>query len=390
MVCLLFSLPPLALLGSVFLLCHKGRCRSETGRIMVLMLMVLAISMAFYAQYYNPYVIASHSWWADFLFRLFSAICAPVYFVFLNRLTNIRRTPALNVVVFLPTVIYGTMLVNALIIMNDAERYAFICNVVYGQDARMSSLAYDWMMVVGSRIYRILIPVQTVMVLIYGEFRLNSYVRLIDEYNSSMETGGVTRIHGTHLLAILVAVLCLFVSIIPVYQIIEHVWLAYLAVLTEVVIVALIVSNMTETIYTASDIHSMIENGIASSANEDKPLDPDVESTPSLIARIDSVMVKEHLYLRPDLSLVTLAEHVGTNRTYVSKAIKDAKGCNFPDYVNRYRLDYALTMMKNLPKDKIIMQNIALQCGCGSIQTFYRCFKLFFSETPTQWIERNK
>ena len=97
-----------------------------------------------------------------------------------------------------------------------------------------------------------------------------------------------------------------------------------------------------------------------------------------------------NLFLNPDLSIVLLSEKVGTNRTYVSKAIKDTKGCNFSDYVNRFRLDYAVELMKNTPKENIVVQNIALQCGCGSIQTFYRYFKLFFNETPTQWIERNK
>ena len=85
-----------------------------------------------------------------------------------------------------------------------------------------------------------------------------------------------------------------------------------------------------------------------------------------------------------------LSEKMGTNRTYVSKAIKDAKGCNFPDYVNRFRLDYALSLMEGLSKDEIVIQNIAVQCGCGSIQTFYRYFKMFYNETPSQWIERNK
>jgi len=101
-------------------------------------------------------------------------------------------------------------------------------------------------------------------------------------------------------------------------------------------------------------------------------------------------MRNDNLFLQPDLSLVTLCEKVGTNRTYASKAIKDAKGCNFSDYVNRFRLDYAVELMKATPKDDIIIQNIAMQCGCGSIQTFYRYFKLFYNETPTQWLERNK
>jgi YesN/AraC family two-component response regulator len=109
-----------------------------------------------------------------------------------------------------------------------------------------------------------------------------------------------------------------------------------------------------------------------------------------LIARIDAAMEKDNLFLNPDLSLVSFSEKVGSNRTYVSKAIKDAKGCNFSDYVNRYRLDYALELMKNTSKENMVIQNIATQCGCGSVQTFYRYFKLFFNETPTQWIERNK
>ena len=115
------------------------------------------------------------------------------------------------------------------------------------------------------------------------------------------------------------------------------------------------------------------------------------ESVPStLMERIDYVMKNENLFLQPDLSLTLLCEKVGTNRTYASKAIKDSKGANFPDYVNRFRLDYAVELMKQMPKDDIVIQNIAMQCGCGSIQTFYRYFKLFYNETPTQWIERNK
>ena len=115
-----------------------------------------------------------------------------------------------------------------------------------------------------------------------------------------------------------------------------------------------------------------------------------VEPIPPLINRIDSAMEKDNMFLQPDLSLISLCEKVGTNRTYASKAIKDAKGCNFSDYVNRYRLDYAVELMKKTPKDNIVVQNIAVQCGCGSIQTFYRYFKLFYNETPTKWIERNK
>jgi len=168
--------------------------------------------------------------------------------------------------------------------------------------------------------------------------------------------------------------------------------------------VSLIVHNVMQLEFTAEDINKDL-NGEPEAPvrpvvqpvrpvavnTPGKPAAKAVEPVPdTLIGRIEHAMRNDNLFLQPELSLVSLCEQVGTNRTYASKAIKDATGCNFSDYVNRFRLEYALEMMKQLPKDQIVIQNIAVQCGCGSIQTFYRYFKLFYNETPTQWLERNK
>jgi YesN/AraC family two-component response regulator len=162
--------------------------------------------------------------------------------------------------------------------------------------------------------------------------------------------------------------------------------------------------------YSAEEMHGRVENPgylVESEPLAQSPVQPPVikhqsdpvskeplineEAVPiTLIERIDNAMQKDSLFLKSDLSLVSLCELIGTNRTYASKAIKDAKGCNFSDYVNRFRLDYAIQLMKKTPKDEIVVQNIAMQCGCGSIQSFYRYFKLFYNLTPTQWIELNK
>ena len=202
----------------------------------------------------------------------------------------------------------------------------------------------------------------------------------------------------------------MIMSSIPVYESTDHIPLVAIAVTGQVILVSLIVHNVMQLEYSAEEMHDMVEN--PDYRVESEPLVqssvqyPDVkdqsdmvgkeplineEVVPAtLIERIDNAMQKDSLFLKSDLSLVSLCELIGTNRTYASKAIKDAKGCNFSDYVNRFRLDYAIQLMKKTPKDEIVVQNIAMQCGCGSIQSFYRYFKLFYNLTPTQWIELNK
>ena len=189
-------------------------------------------------------------------------------------------------------------------------------------------------------------------------------------------------------------------AIIPLSDASEMIWFLAIVLFLEMVMVSLIISYVMKIEYSAEDLYAMMDNHNPTPAVASSPVvnnnDAQIESKtaaepmPSLIDRIDAVMMQEKMYLNPDLSIVMLAEKVGTNRTYVSKAIKDTKCCNFSDYVNRFRIDYAVELMKKTPKDDIVIQNIAMQCGCGSIQTFYRCFKLFYNETPTQWIERTK
>ena len=379
---------------------------------MTAMLLVVALSMLCYAQYYNASLAARYSWGFDFVYCLVTPFCAPLYFLFVNCLTDIKRRPAVNVAVFMPALIYAVLLISAQSLMNSAERHAYICNEILGQEIQMeSSVAYAWMVTVAKKIFGIFMPAQGIVVMIYGEFRLNTYLRMLDNFKMNYSSGNTTRIRGIHTLTILVAVTGLVMAAIPVYEEASQIWLVTVAVVGQIILVSLIVSYVINLEFSAEEIHNMIDGP---DINYDtvhivqpvRPVSPAhqtgqipvmnrepvmrVAPQNSLIDKIDAAMEQDNLFLRPDLSIVMLSEKVGTNRTYVSKAIKDTKGCNFPDYVNRFRLDYAVEIMKSTPKDAIVIQNIAMQCGCGSIQTFYRYFKLFYNETPTQWIERNK
>lgn len=395
---ILFSLPALTVIIATVVLNIRGKCSRRITVSMTAMLIVVGLSMLFYAQYYNVNLAARYSWGFDFLYSLITPFCAPLYFLFINCLTDIKRKPAVNVMVFIPTIIYTVMLVSAQALMDEAERHAYICNEIMGQNIQMeSSVAYSWMVLVGKRIFEIFMPAQGITVMIYGEFRLNTYIKMLEDYHTNYSAGKTIKMRGIRVLTVLVVATGLIMSSIPIYESDDHLALVAIAVIGQMILVSFIVSYVMQLEVSAEDIHELTEEPEMPvqmvGVRPVMPVETFRKEEPqpvTLIDRIDAAMEKDNLFLDADLSIVSLAEKLGTNRTYASKAIKDAKGCNFSDYVNRYRLDYAVAMMKNMPKESIVVQNVALQCGCGSIQTFYRYFKLFFNETPTQWIERNK
>jgi AraC-like DNA-binding protein len=392
---ILFTLPSLAIITACIVLNVKGKWSGRLRADITAMLIVVSLSMFFYAQYYNVHLTSRYSWGFDFLYLLITPFCAPLYYLFIDCLTDIKRRPAVNVMVFFPSIIYSVLLVSAQSLMNSAERHAYICNEILGQNIQLEpSVAYSWMVMVGKKMFDVFMPIQAILVMTYGEIRLNRHIRILNDYNTYNMSGKTIKMREIHVLTVLIVVTGLIMSAIPKNGAVDHIWLVVIAVVGQIVMVSLIVRYILRLEISAEEMVQSVDmvpdnmdimNGNLSMADL-----PRNERKLSLIEKIDNAMEIERLYLKPDLSLVSLCERVGTNRTYASKAIKEAKGCNFSDYVNRYRLEYALEMMKTTAKDKIIIQNLATQCGFGSIQTFYRYFKIFYNETPTQWIERNK
>ncbi|MBR5707086.1 MAG: helix-turn-helix transcriptional regulator [Bacteroidaceae bacterium] len=402
---ILFQIPGLTIIIAAIILILRGKCSPRIKKSMSTMLIVVAISMLSYAQFYNQSLVARYSWGFDFLYCLITPFCAPLYYLAINCLTDIKRRQALNVAMFLPAIIYAVLLISAQGLLNSEERHAYICNEILGQNIQTeASVAYTWMVLVAKKIFAVFMPAQGILVMIYGEFRLNTYTRMLEDYSTNYTPGKSIKMRGIHVLTILVVVTGLVMSSIPIPESSDHILLVSIAVVGQVVMVSLIVSYVMKLEYSAEEMKEIINEPVVPVQPVVRPRQMDgypgaapvtavrkEEHAPStLIEKIDYAMRNDNLFLQADLSLVTLCEKVGTNRTYASKAIKDAKGCNFSDYVNRFRLEYAVGLMKNTPKDDIVIQNIAMQCGCGSIQTFYRYFKLFYNETPTQWIERNK
>jgi AraC-like DNA-binding protein len=107
------------------------------------------------------------------------------------------------------------------------------------------------------------------------------------------------------------------------------------------------------------------------------------ESYAEYRAALEEWMRREKPYLNADFKAQDLREVVPLNRTYMSQFLKAEFGCNFYQYVMRYRIEEAKQMMRENPD--LMFQEIAEQCGFTSQTMFGRVFARETGISPTEW-----
>ena len=102
-----------------------------------------------------------------------------------------------------------------------------------------------------------------------------------------------------------------------------------------------------------------------------------------LFDQLESLMQQDKRYLDSDLSLSSLAKALRTNSQKVSLVINSKLGYNFNEYVNRYRINHAVELLKNPQTKDLTIASLAADCGFNSLSTFNTAFKKITGTTPS-------
>lgn len=134
---------------------------------------------------------------------------------------------------------------------------------------------------------------------------------------------------------------------------------------------------------TADDAVTEPTPAVALPQSADEKPATDSVPLPDLRERIEQLMREQQLYLRPNLKISDLAHILGSNRNYIYTAINVEMGVSFSDYVNRMRIDHALSLMQQRPH--ALLQEVAVKSGFSSTVSFYRAFKKYVGCAPKDW-----
>ncbi len=95
-----------------------------------------------------------------------------------------------------------------------------------------------------------------------------------------------------------------------------------------------------------------------------------------------SVLENQKLFLEADLSLQKLAKEINTKPNYLSQVINTKHNCNFREFINKYRIDFA---KKLLSGTNLKIEAVAYDSGFNNISTFNLAFKKETGMTPSQY-----
>lgn len=96
-------------------------------------------------------------------------------------------------------------------------------------------------------------------------------------------------------------------------------------------------------------------------------------------AKLGRALAQGRLHADPNLSLRTLAAHIGVSENYVSETLNKHLGYNFFEFVNRRRIEDACALLR---ASEASVLSIAYEVGFNSRSTFHAAFKKYVGASP--------
>lgn len=106
---------------------------------------------------------------------------------------------------------------------------------------------------------------------------------------------------------------------------------------------------------------------------------------PIVFEKIERLINKEKIYLKPSLTLDKLAKMVDEPTHVVSVTIKNSYNKSFPEYINHLRVKEVIKKLKDSDGEMIKIESLAYTCGFSTPSAFYVAFKKETSMTPSEY-----
>lgn len=111
-----------------------------------------------------------------------------------------------------------------------------------------------------------------------------------------------------------------------------------------------------------------------------------IQADPALKRKLVLAFEEEKLYRKDGLTIGQLAEDLEVQEYKLRRLINQGMGFrNFPDFLNRYRIQEACEILLDSGKDEFPIIRIAMDLGYQSLGPFNRAFKELTGVTPTEF-----
>ncbi len=119
-----------------------------------------------------------------------------------------------------------------------------------------------------------------------------------------------------------------------------------------------------------------------------KHIKPETEQSNNqtlLIEQLKNHMIEQEPYLDPSITLQELSSQLNIPSRELSVLINSHIGQHFFDFVNEYRIEKAMKILKDFPNNKFTIQQVFYDVGFNSKSSFNTAFKKHTNLTPTEF-----
>lgn len=102
-----------------------------------------------------------------------------------------------------------------------------------------------------------------------------------------------------------------------------------------------------------------------------------------LFKQLNQLITDQQLYIKTELSRDDFAQMIHVNKTRFAEIIKENTGTNLTDYLNTFRIEYAVALLQKYPE--YTFQAIAAEAGFNRMGTFYTVFQKKIGMKPSEY-----
>jgi AraC-like DNA-binding protein len=93
-------------------------------------------------------------------------------------------------------------------------------------------------------------------------------------------------------------------------------------------------------------------------------------------------MQENKYYLNQNLTLHEFAKETQISPRTISNCVNQSLGLNFNEWINNYRVDRAIEIMKDPKNDHLSIEGVGIDAGFKSRSAMYTAFKKKTGQTP--------
>ncbi len=308
----------------------------------------------------------------------------PLFYYYIRLLTKDEQINWKWMWSLLPAILLFSFSLILYFVMSTSEMESYIQGVMYHKSEFFNTSNLLQLQLIKNKLFKIIFLIQVPVYLYLGYKIINKFDWEIKNFYSNVTNKNICKVRGVLFAFVFASVISIISSAIGKDYFIDKPFLLMIPSITHSIFLIAIVYVGYKQSFTVSDYKK--ELLLVPSHDTLDDMEKSVENhnfhSHSPKELLEKLLEKDKIFINSDLRITDVAKLMGTNRTYVSRIVNEDLQTNFNDLINKYRVEYAKSIMEDIKNNYLTLNDIASQSGFSTTSSFYRIFNSFEKISP--------